>query len=148
MKKLSKVIAPNTRSAKGVSLTALLVSSGCSGHKAAWMAIMMPAGGTGWALKLQPAKGKVWHLSQLGESWWDKQSRAVSSELRSALKPYLDAFLSRKKRSDNIKLQIYFYVSSSTSTRDRHRNELGTFFSYDQAPSVSGQTAGRTRPRF
>lgn len=89
-----------------------------------------------------------WHLSQLGESWWDKQSRAVSSELRSALKPYLDAFLSRKKRSDNIKLRIYFYVSSSTSTRDRHRNELDTFFSYDQAPLVSGQTAGRTRPRF
>lgn len=148
MKKLLKAIAPKTRSAKGVSLTALLVRSGCSGHKAAWMAAVMLAGGTGWALQLQPAKGKVWHLSQLGKSWWDKRLEVVSSELRCALKPYLDAFLSRKKRSDNIKLRIYFYVSSSTSTRDRHRNELDTFFSYDQEPLISGQTAGRTRPRF
>lgn len=73
----------------------------------------------------------------------------MSCELSSVLLPYLDAFLSGKKRSDNIKLRIYFYVSSSTSTRDKE-SEMSWifFFSYDQAPSISGQTAERKRPRF
>lgn len=53
----------------------------------------------------------------------------MSSELRSVLEPYLDAFLSGKKRSDNIKLRIYFYVSSSTSTRDKESEMSQILFS-------------------
>lgn len=53
----------------------------------------------------------------------------MSSELSSVLLPYLDAFLSGKKRSDNIKLRIYFYVSSSTSTRDKESEMSWVFFS-------------------
>lgn len=53
----------------------------------------------------------------------------MSSELRSVLKLYLDSFLAGKKRYDNIKLQIYFCVSSSTSTRDKDTEMSWILFS-------------------
>lgn len=62
-----------------------------------------------------------------------------SLELRRVLKLYLDAFLAGEKTCDNTKLQMYFYVSSSTSTRDKDRNKVDTFFSYDQVPLILGR---------
>lgn len=63
----------------------------------------------------------------------------VSLELRRVSRLYLDAFLAGEKICDNIKLQMYFYVSSSTSTRDKDTNKVDTFFSYDQASLISGR---------
>lgn len=36
-------------------------------------------------------------------------------------------------------LNYRFYVSSSTSTRDKDRNKVDTFFSYDQVALISGR---------
>lgn len=67
------------------------------------------------------------------------KEKTRSLELRRVLKLYLDAFLAGEKTCDNTKLQMYFYVSSSTSTRDKDRNKVDTFFSYDQVPLILGR---------
>lgn len=101
----------------------------------------------GWALQLAWEGKNQTAFTALRES--QQELKVVSTELQSVLKLYLDAFLAGKKRCDNNKLQIYFYVSSCTSTRDKDtENELDAFFCYDQVPFISGQTTERTRPRF
>jgi len=72
----------------------------------------------------------------------------MSSELRSVLKLCPDAFLAGKERRDNIKLQIYLYVSSSTSTRDKDTEMSWINFSLTvKYPQFQGRRQ-RTRPRL